>query len=337
MLENTINFTLQDLQKSSGKIIITMHLKPDGDAMGSSLGLYSALKNLNVDCTVVSPTDYAEFLQWMPGSEDVLIYDSPHRSKIDQLIQESVYIFCLDFNNLSRLYQMTEKVRQSAAQLIMIDHHTESENFDHQRFYNPTASSTCELIFQFIENQYDKKAIDKNAAQCLYTGIITDTGSFKYSSTSQETLRIASELMKHGAVPQVIYENIFDQNEFIRLQLLGFFLSQRIEIIEDGKVALSYLTAEDLENYHVKTGDTEGFVNYGLSIKGVELSVLFVDRKKIRKVSFRSRKEFPCNEFSKAHFNGGGHYNASGGASYDSLDVCLEKFKKEIANYKNRL
>jgi phosphoesterase RecJ-like protein len=337
MLENTINFNLEDLQKVSGKIMITTHLKPDGDAMGSSLGLYYTLKNLNVDCTVVSPTDYAEFLQWMPGSEDVLIYDSPSRAKIDQLIQESIYIFCLDFNNLSRLDQMTEKVRQSSAKLIMIDHHTESENFDHHRFYSPAASSTCELIFQFIENQYDKKSIDKNVAQCLYTGIITDTGSFKYSNTSQETLRIASELMKHGAVPQVIYENIFDQNEFVRLQLLGFFLSQRIEIIEDGKVALSYLTAEDLENYHVKTGDTEGLVNYGLCVKGVELSVLFVDRKKIRKVSFRSRKQFPCNEFSKAYFNGGGHYNAAGGASYDSLEKCLEKFKKEIANYKNRL
>lgn len=337
MIENTLKIDPSILKNASGKIIITMHLKPDGDAMGSSLGLYHCLKNMGIESTVISPTDYADFLQWMPGCDQVLNYQSSDVGKIHRLIDDSEYIFCLDFNHLNRLDEMTEKVASSNAQLIMIDHHTECQNFDHQRFYNVKASSTCELIYQMMESTLGTEHITQDAAQCLYTGIVTDTGSFRFSSTSSETFRIASDLMSKGAVPQKIYDNIFDQNEFIRLQLLGFYLSERIELIEDGKVALSYLTKEDLEKFHVKTGDTEGFVNYGLSIKGVELSALFVDRKSIRKVSFRSKKTFPCNEFSRNHFNGGGHYNAAGGASSDSLINCLELFKKEIINYTEHL
>jgi phosphoesterase RecJ-like protein len=335
-VQNTINHSLAELREHSGKIIITTHHKPDGDAMGSSLGLYTYLKNAGIDSQIITPTDYADFLWWMPNNDDVLIYEGNEAQALE-LIDQSEIVYCLDFNALSRINEMGEHIANSNAKTILIDHHRDPEDFDNERLCDVNMSSTCELIYTYITNHLEPKYLSKDVAVCIYTGIITDTGSFRFSSTSSNTIRVAANLIDLGVVPADIYQRLFDQNRLVRLQLLGYFLANKIEVIEEGKVALAHLTKEEIDRYDVKTGDTEGFVNYGLSISGVQLSALFIDRGPLVKISFRSKTDFPCNEFSAQNFDGGGHRNAAGGASKESLNVALQKFKNVIKEYKDYL
>ncbi len=332
-MQDTIVHTLEDLRASSGKIVITTHHKPDGDAMGSSLGLYHLLKNAGIDSQVITPTDYAEFLHWLPGNDTVLVYEAD-KPKSKELIDAAEYIFCLDFNALGRINEMGDYIQHSDAKIVMIDHHQDPQDFDHERFIEIGASSTCELIYKYAHKHLDASYMNKDMGECIYTGLITDTGSFRFGSTTSSTIRTAADLMDIGVVPAIIYNKLFDQNRLDRLQLLGYFLANKIELIEDGKVALAHFTSEELSRYNVITGDTEGFVNYGLSIKGVQLSALIIDRDYLVKMSFRSTDVFPCNEFSAEFFNGGGHKNAAGGASEDSLENTLTKFKESIKSYR---
>ena len=332
-MQDTIVHTLEDLRASSGKIVITTHHKPDGDAMGSSLGLYHLLKNAGIDSQVITPTDYAEFLHWLPGNDTVMVYEAD-KPKSKELINAAEYIFCLDFNALGRINEMGDYIQHSDAKIVMIDHHQDPQDFDHERFVEIGASSTCELIYKYAHKHLDASYMNKDMGDCIYTGLITDTGSFRFGSTTSSTIRTAADLMDIGVVPATIYNRLFDQNRLDRLQLLGYFLANKIELIEDGKVALAHFTSEELSRYNVITGDTEGFVNYGLSIKGVQLSALIIDRDYLVKMSFRSTDVFPCNEFSAEFFNGGGHKNAAGGASEDSLENTLTKFKESIKSYR---
>ena len=332
-MQDTIVHTLEDLRASSGKIVITTHHKPDGDAMGSSLGLYHLLKNAGIDSQVITPTDYAEFLHWLPGNDTVMVYEAD-KPKSKELINAAEYIFCLDFNALGRINEMGDYIQHSDAKIVMIDHHQDPQDFDHERFVEIGASSTCELIYKYAHKHLDASYMNKDMGECIYTGLITDTGSFRFGSTTSSTIRTAADLMDIGVVPATIYNRLFDQNRLDRLQLLGYFLANKIELIEDGKVALAHFTSEELSRYNVITGDTEGFVNYGLSIKGVQLSALIIDRDYLVKMSFRSTDVFPCNEFSAEFFNGGGHKNAAGGASEDSLENTLTKFKESIKSYR---
>jgi bifunctional oligoribonuclease and PAP phosphatase NrnA len=335
-VQDTISHSLEELKKYSGKIVITTHHKPDGDAMGSSLGLHLYLKAAGISSLVITPTDYADFLHWLPANDDVIIY-TDNLEVCDAHIAQASYIFCLDFNALGRINEMGEKVAQSSAKKVLIDHHQDPQPFDDERFVEIGASSTCELIYKYIHQHLDPSLMSKEMGECLYTGMITDTGSFRFSSTTSDTIRAAAHLMDLGVEPAKIYNQLFDQNRLDRLQLLGYFLANKIEVIEEGKVALAHLTQQELENYNVKTGDTEGFVNYGLSIKGVQMSALIIDRGYLVKMSFRSIDTFPCNEFSADFFNGGGHKNAAGGASEDSLANTLAKFKSSIKKYKSHL
>mgnify|MGYP001599548643 CR=1 FL=1 len=335
-MQNTISHNLSDLKASSGKIVITTHHKPDGDAMGSSLGLYNYLASAGVDSKVITPTDYADFLWWLPSNENVIVYEG-NEEQSNKDILDADYIFCLDFNALGRINKMGEVVDQSNAKIVLIDHHRDPQNFDNERYCSIGASSTCELIYHYITEFLDKKLLTKEVGECIYTGLITDTGSFKYGSTTSTTIRTAADIMDLGVVPAKIYEQLFDQNRLERLRLLGYYLSNKIEIIEDGKIALAHLTNEELKRYNVKTGDTEGFVNYGLAIKGVVMSALVIDREYLVKMSFRSKGDFPCNEFSAEFFGGGGHRNAAGGASKDTLENTLNKFKESIKSYSNLL
>lgn len=335
-MENTIAHNLEDLRKHNGKIVITTHHKPDGDAMGSSLALYNYLKAAGIESKVITPTDYAEFLLWMPSNDDVLIFEG-NEAEADSYIQNADVVYCLDFNALARINEMGEHIKASAPKIILIDHHRDAESFDHERLTNVEASSTCELIYQYITNHLDPQYLNKDVAQCIYTGLITDTGSFRYDSTSSTTIRTAAALLDLGAKPSEIYDKIFDQNRLERLQLMGYFLLNKIEILEDGKVALATLNAEELDRFNVRTGDTEGFVNFGLSIEGVQMSALIVDRVKLVKMSFRSKGDFACNTFSSTYFNGGGHKNAAGGASKKSLDETVEDFKKYINEFSHQL
>lgn len=331
-IQDTINHSIADLKKASGKIVITTHFKPDGDAIGSSLGLYNYLKNCGIDSVVIAPSDYADFLDWIPGNDKVIVYEDS-KELSNKLIAESQYVFCLDFNTLSRVGGLQDGISNSTAEVILIDHHQDPDKFDSQRFIEIGASSTCELVYHYIAQHLGVERVDNVVGECLYTGLITDTGSFRFGSTTSTTLKVAGNLVDLGVVPSKIYNNLFDNNRLIRLQLLGYFLSQKIEVIENGKVALASLTLSELEQFEVKTGDTEGFVNYGLSIDGVEMSALIIDRGPLVKMSFRSKHDFACNEFANAHFSGGGHRNAAGGASKIGLEKTLEKFKTVIKDY----
>ena len=334
-MQDTIKHNLQELRKHSGRIVITTHHKPDGDAMGSTLGLYHYFKNAGIDSQVVTPTDYAEFLHWLPGNDTVVVYeDETTRSK--ELIDNAAYVFCLDFNALGRINDMGEYIKHSNAKLVMIDHHQDPQDFDDERFVEIGASSACELVYRYVQTHLDPSLMTKEMGECIYTGLITDTGSFRFGSTTSSTIRTAADLMDLGVVPDRIYRSLFDQNRLERLQLLGYFLANKIELIEDGKVALAHMTVDELNKYNVITGDTEGFVNYGLGIKGVQMSALIIDRGYLVKMSFRSAEYFPCNEFSAEFFNGGGHKNAAGGASKDSLENTLAKFKESIKTYRNQ-
>ncbi|MBT8327926.1 MAG: DHH family phosphoesterase, partial [Bacteroidia bacterium] len=300
------------------------------------LGLYNYFKEAGIESTVITPTDYADFLWWLPGNDKVLIFEG-NEEEANRIIANSELVYCLDFNALGRINEMGKSITDSNAKVILIDHHRDPQDFDDERLCSIGASSTCELMYYYISKHLNVEFMTKDAAECIYTGLITDTGSFRYNSTTGDTIRTAGALIDLGVQPSSLYERLFDQNRLERLQLLGYFLSKKITLIENGKVALSHLTIKELEDFNVKTGDTEGFVNYGLGIKGVEMSALIIDRGSLVKMSFRSKSDFPCNEFSAEFFNGGGHKNAAGGASKESLVETLYKFKSAIKSYSEYL
>lgn len=317
-------------------IVVTTHHKPDGDAMGSSLALFLYLKQLNHNVTLITPTDYPRFLHWMPGHNDVVVFDF-HEKKCKTITEKADYIFCLDFNDLKRINEYGLVVGSSIAEKIMIDHHREPSGFDNYRFWTYEASSTSELIYEFIKKCGHTDKITSEIADCLYTGIMTDTGSFRYRGTSSNTHRTIAELIDKGARNSLIHELVYDTNTVLRLKMMGFVLYEKLEILEAYNTALVYLTREELARFDIKTGDTEGFVNYGLSLEGIKLSVLIVDRTKLVKMSFRSKGEFACNEFARDHFEGGGHKNAAGGQSSDSLEATIVRFTEVIKLYKDQL
>lgn len=322
--------------QKSLNIVITTHHKPDGDAMGSSLALRSYLLQYGHNVQVITPTDYPEFLNWLPGNDDVLIFEEKESSCVT-MIANADYIFCLDFNDLKRINQMGEHVRSAPAKKVMIDHHREPVGFEDFRFWTYDASSTCELIYQFIQKAGDTEMINRDVADCIYTGMMTDTGSFRYRGTGSETHRIVADLIDKGARNSEIHEFVYDSNSLSKLKMMGYILYEKIEILEEYNTVLIYLSREELAKFNIRTGDTEGFVNIGLSIKGIKLSALIIDRTKLIKMSFRSKGEFPCNEFAKRHFDGGGHKNAAGGSSFGSLNKTVAKFKEVLSEYKSQL
>lgn len=336
-IEDTTQELIKKLHgKSKLDIVITTHHKPDGDALGSSLAMYFYLKSIGHNPTVISPTDYPKFLHWMPGHEDVIIFEE-NRNKSLKLVENANLIFCLDFNDLLRINDLNEPVKNSKAEKVMIDHHLEPIKFDDYRYRTHLASSTCELVYKFIEKSGDTDKINSEIADCLYTGIMTDTGSFRFSGTTSETHRIIADLIDKGAKNSLIHELVFDTNSLSRLKMMGYILYHKIEIIPELNTVLIFLTKDELAQYNIKTGDTEGFVNYGLSIEGIKFSTLIIDRTKLVKMSFRSKGEFACNEFAKNHFDGGGHKNAAGGQSTLTIEETIDKFRKTLPLYKEQL
>lgn len=320
------------VKNCKGLIIITTHHKPDADALGSSLGLFHALKAEEKNVQVITPTDFPRFLDWMPGREDLVNFEE-ETTKATEMVKSSDLIFCLDFNDLSRINELGDIVSSSEAQKIMIDHHQEPKDFADFRYHTIETSSTCELIYEWIQSTSLRAHLNSDIASCLYAGIMTDTGGFRHGNTSSKTFRIAANLMELGANNVEINQSILDQYSLRRFKLIGYSLYEKLKLIENNKVAILSLSADELKQFDVRTGDTEGLVNYGLSITGVELSVLIIDRSVRVKMSFRSKKDFPCNIFAKENFSGGGHYNASGGQSELSLDETIHKFEKVISNY----
>jgi phosphoesterase RecJ-like protein len=337
MLQDTTEGIRPFINSGSGsKIVITTHHKPDADALGSSLGLYHYLKRLGKEVTVVTPSDYPVNLHWMPGNDTVINFESS-RSLAESLVEEADIIFCLDFNDLSRINDLGDLVAKSNAKTIMIDHHRDPSGFDDYRFWTIDTSSTCELIYDFIQSNEGAEIIDIDIASCLYAGIVADTGSFRFSSTSSHTHRIAAELIDLGVDSSKVHALLHDNFSLDRYRLMGYVLYKKLTIFPELKTALVTLTTEELLRFNIQTGDTEGFVNYGLGIKGIVFSALIIDRSMMVKMSFRSQGTFPCNEFANQHFNGGGHLNAAGGASKDTMENVVNKFKEVLPTYKDQL
>ncbi|WP_411274006.1 DHH family phosphoesterase [Daejeonella sp.] len=325
---------LKNLLVEPKHIVITTHHKPDGDAMGSSLGLYNYLVQKGHYVRVITPTDYPTFLQWLPNNPEVIIFtEKPEESK--ELIAKAELIFCLDFNSLSRINDLGDLVRDAKGKKVMIDHHLEPEGFDDFRHWTINACSTAQLVYDFIVNIMDEKdVINKDVATCLYTGIMTDSGSFRFPTTTAEVHRIVAELITCGAENSKIHQLVYDNFSENRLRFLGHCLLNKLEVFPEFNSAIIVISKKELEKYQISTGDTEGIVNYALSINGIRLAVMIIERPDKVKLSLRSTGDFPANEICKKYFNGGGHRNAAGGSSDDTVDVVREKFNTILPEYK---
>lgn len=323
------------LFNSSKKVVITNHLNPDGDAMGSALGLNGVLKKLGFDSKVIVPNAYPDFLKWLMDNDEVIVFEKDE-NKASKLIEEADLILHLDYNALKRSGIMESVLTTAKAKRIMIDHHQQPEDFPDVTYSDTSMSSTCEMVYHFIYNMGWIEHLTKDEADCLYTGLVTDTGGFRYSSTSPETHKVASELLRLGVEPQEIASKIYDTNSPNRLKLLGRCL-ERMEILPTYHAAILSLDKSDLEKYGFKKGDTEGFVNYGLSLSGLKLSVFMSEKDNKVKISFRSKGTFDVNRLAREHFSGGGHINAAGGISDDSLEDTIAKLKGVLPQYINEL
>jgi bifunctional oligoribonuclease and PAP phosphatase NrnA len=317
-------------------IVIITHKNPDGDAIGSSMALYHYLKNLGHNTTVVTPNDYPENLKWIPGHGKVLVFDK-NVKKATAALKEAQIIFCLDFNSLKRIDEAGEIIAESKALKVVIDHHLEPDDFPDILFSDPSASSTAQMIYQFIEAMGDSDKITKDIANAVYMGIMTDTGSFRYSSVTAETHRVIARLIEAGAENAKIHENVWDTGTESKFRLLGYCLSEKMKIFEEFSAALITLTKDELQRFNYQKGDTEGFVNYPLAIDGIKMSAFFTDSEDFIRISFRSRGDFSVNEFAREHFEGGGHRNAAGGTSYLSMDETISKFISLLPQYRPRL
>ncbi len=328
---------LKKVLSNPKKVVIVPHKNPDGDAMGSTLGLCNYLKKLGHSAMVIAPNDYPEFLKWIPGTKDVLIHEE-NTSVAEAHISQADLIFTLDFNALHRCGAMETPIENSAAIKIMIDHHQQPDDYATYVYSDVSICSTSEMVYHFIEMMDGLKHIDVAIGEALYTGIMTDTASFRFSLTTSTTHRVIAHLIDIGVEKTHIHNAVYDTNSFGRLQLLGCALSN-LTFLEPFKTAYISLTNKELEAHDFQKGDTEGFVNYGLSLKGAKLAVIFIEHKQegIIKISFRSKGDFDVNSFARTHFNGGGHKNASGGRSNLNLEDTIEKFISILSEYKSEL
>ncbi|MEO5985263.1 MAG: bifunctional oligoribonuclease/PAP phosphatase NrnA [Ferruginibacter sp.] len=318
------------LLNSKKKIIITMHQKPDGDAMGSTLGLYHFLVQFGHDVTVISPTNWASFLNWMPGAKEVLDYER-ETERCNQLLENSKWVFCLDFNTLSRTKRMEEKLLSFKGERILIDHHQQpQEEVFAYGISNTLKSSTAEMVFDFIKGSGHIDKLKIESAECLYAGVMTDTGSFRFPSTTPGVHRMIADLMESGLQHSNVHEALFDNFTENRFRFIGNVLLHRMEIFYEYNAALIAVPQHDLVKYDIKTGDTEGLVNFPLSIQGIKLAAIIIDRGEERKCSFRSKGDFDVNTFARTYFGGGGHFNAAGGQSKQSLEDVVLVFKKAL-------
>lgn len=312
------------------KIVIITHYNPDGDAVGSSLGLKHFLKEMGLEADVIVPNDFPKFLKWMPEAKKIIIADYK-RKVAGEAIYNADVIFVLDFNASHRSGNLVGPwLEKARAVKILIDHHQQPDDFDFV-YSDVSIPATSQMIYHFIQALEEEEKVNKDIAECLYTGIMTDTGGFRFRSTSDTTHRIIANLIENGADPAMITSNTWDTNTVSRLQLLALILG-RIEVVKDGKVAVLYLKRDELKEYGFQKGDTEGFVNYGLSIMGTQVSAFFMEDlyEDFIKISFRSKDDVDVNQFSRQYFSGGGHINAAGGKYYKSIEDTIEDFKEKI-------
>ncbi len=328
---------IKQLLSNPKQIVIVPHKNPDGDAIGSSLALYHYLIAKDHKVTVIAPNDYPEFLKWIPGESNIIIHEV-ETEKANTLIEQAELIFTLDFNALHRTGAMENPLTKAKATKILIDHHQQPNNYAKYIYSDVTICSTCQMVYHFFEMLDDKKSINSKIATCLYVGIMTDTGSFRFSSTTATTHRVIADLIDKGAVNAEIHNQVYDNNSYDRLQLLGVALNN-LKVVPDLNTAYISLSQRELNKHNFTKGDTEGVVNYGLSIKGVKFAAIFIEHKQegIIKISLRSKHNFDVNEFAREHFEGGGHINAAGGRSNLSLSETITKFVSLLPQYKKAL
>ena len=320
------------------KIVIVSHVSPDGDAIGSSLGLYHFLDALGKRVNVIMPNSFPAFFKWMPGANDIIIYNK-YKDFADKLIQEADVICCLDFNVLSRIDEMEEAVKNSPARKLLVDHHLNPRDFSRITISHPGMSSTSELVFRLICQLGCFEDITKEGAECIYTGMMTDTGGFTYNSNSREIYLIIGELLSKGIDKDEICRRVFNTHSEGRLRLMGYVLYEKMQVFPAYRSALITLTREEQSRFQYAKGDTEGFVNMPLSMKDVDFSVFLREdtEKDMIKVSLRSVGDFPCNKVAADFFNGGGHLNASGGEFYGPMEEAVELFNQALAKYESLL
>ena len=336
MTEKSI-LSLKSLLKEPKKIVIVGHKNPDGDAVGSCLGLWYFLMNRGHDAQVIMPNDYPHFLKWLPGNDSVIIFEQDVKIA-SRKIQEAEIIFTLDFNALNRTGGMQEILKESSAQFVMIDHHQQPDDYAVITYSDTKMSSTSEMVYHFIEGMQGVEEINHAIATNLYAGIMTDTGSFRFPATSAVTHKVVAALIDAGANNSEIHQNIFDTNSPDRMKLLGVALNNMV-LLPEYNAAYITLSQAELDDNNFKKGDTEGFVNYPLSIEGIRFSTIFIENRQenITKISFRSKGSFSVNEFARNHFNGGGHINAAGGRSSETLENTVKEFISILPHYKDAL
>jgi bifunctional oligoribonuclease and PAP phosphatase NrnA len=311
-------------------IVIVMHQKPDADAMGSSLGLYHVLTAIGHRVTVISPTNWADWLRWMPGAEKVIDYEL-NAPGSNELLKLADWIFCLDFNVLYRTRKMTEPIAKAPGIRILIDHHQQPQKEVFTYGISDTSkSSASEMVFDFIESAELGHKINQAVAECLYAGVMTDTGSFRFSSASASVHRMVAMLKDTGLDHSKVHENLFDNFLENRLRFIGHALLNRLEVLYEYNTALISIPWKDLVKYQIRTGDTEGLVNYPLTIEGIKFAALIIDRDEEIKCSFRSKGGFDVNLFARNYFEGGGHRNAAGGRSSETLEETTRRFRASL-------
>jgi bifunctional oligoribonuclease and PAP phosphatase NrnA len=327
MLKNSFA-DFKKLIKSSNNIAIVSHFNPDGDALGSSLGLYHYLIQLNKKVTVIMPNNYPDFLHWLPGNSKVLTFQN-NEAKVTKLLNTADCIFTLDFNSYKRVEkQLSEVLEKTTAPKVLIDHHQQPDKYAKLYLHDVKACSTCELVYDLIIGLGGKNLIDKKIAACLYTGLMTDTGSFRYPSVTAKTHAIIAHLLDTGILPSKIHSAVYDTYSAERLKLVGYMLSEKMKVMPNFPVAFFGITHSELLKFNHQKGDTEGLVNYPFAINGIKVCAFFSEAPEgYIKISFRSKDKIDVNAFARQHFNGGGHVNAAGGKSTDSLIDTIKKFE----------
>jgi len=322
---------------SPKRVVITTHHKPDADALGSSLALATYLKKKGHQVQVISPSDYPRFLHWLPGNEAVLTFEEDNAKEVERYFQEADLVCCLDFSGFSRVEKMADILQSSPSDILLIDHHINPSIPAKYNYWDEHAAATAQLVFRLICDLGDQALIDVAIGEAIYAGILTDTASFKHPTTSKEVHQIAGELIDVGVNTSKVHHLIYDNNTAIRLKFLGHVLANKMYLLPEYKTCYIVISAEELKEYQSQTGDTEGIVNYALSIEGVVFAAIIIEKGDKVKMSFRSVGSFSVNEFAQKHFEGGGHKNAAGGVSALSLEETTKKFLELLPLYQQAL
>ncbi len=337
-MQKKVKYLKELIKKKQQNIVIVSHRNPDGDAIGASMAIYNYFLKLGHQVHFVVPNNYPQFLNWLPNVKNTLIYEW-YKSKCKSVFKSCDILFTVDFNDLSRIREFQEELMPANCYKILIDHHPEPGNFADLTISDTSVSSASELVYLFLNALDFNGIIDKDIAECIYTGIMTDTGCFSFNSSNRQTFEIVADLIDFSIDKDKIYGLVFNNYSMDRMRLMGHCLHEKMTYLPELNTAFIELTQEDIKKYNFKVGDSEGFVNIPLSIKGVILSVLFTEKDDIVKLSLRSKGNFPVNKIAKDYFNGGGHFNAAGGESelpmketVEKLVSILNEFKPELTN-----